>query len=390
MPHPEYKHIALVLPTRLPENVGILEGIAAYERAHTDWSFFLDDQAMGVKNPDWLLSRPWDGIICRHLNPRLLEECVRRGIPCVDLEDTEIRFPGIPKLRPDNLAIGHTGGEHFIERGFRHFGFCGFSSESWSTTRRKGFVEAVETVGYECAVMETVYTHELAPVWDLQEQALIQEWLSTLPRPVAILSCNDMRALQVVEAAHNLGIAVPEEISILGVNNETCRVQLAHPALSSIPVNIIDWGYKGAGALDCLINGQPFPTETFIEPLPVVIRRSTDVFAVDDPVIANALRIIHEEACGALRVDDLARRVNVSRSVLERRFRKLLRRSPQEEIRSIKINMAKQLMMDTDKSMAEIAELTGFEHPEYLSVMFKRLTGEAPRDFRLRARQLEH
>ncbi len=386
----EYKHVALVLQTRLPENVGILEGIASYEHSHADWTFFLDDQIVSARDPEWLFTREWDGIICRSTSSLLMEECLKRGIPCVDLEDEKSKLPGIPKLRPDNMAIGHTGGEHFLDRGYRNFAFCGFSSENWSLDRRRGYVEAVEAVGYECSIMETVYPKVLAPKWDLGEQALMQEWLETLPRPIAIMCCNDMRALQLVEAVHEMGLTVPEEVSILGVNNETCRVQLAHPALSSIPVNLFDWGFKAATALDCLINGHDYPEETYIEPLPVVIRRSTDTYAVDDPVIANALKIIHAEACKSLRVDDLARRVNVSRSALERRFRKLLRRTPQEEIRAIKINRAKQLLIETDKSLAEIAEITGFEHPEYLSVMFKRLTGEPPRDFRQRLRPGEH
>jgi LacI family transcriptional regulator len=380
------KHIALVLPVRLQENLGILDGITEYERAHAEWRFFLDDQTVSATDPKWLFTRKFDGVICRHASTQLLEYCIEHGVPCVDLEDSGNRLAGAPKLRPDNVAIGHMGGEHFLDRGYGHFGFCGFSSENWACERRKGIVEAIEAVGLKCEVMETEYPKVLTPYWDLGEQALMQAWLEDLPTPIGIMCCNDLRALQLVEAVHDVGLSIPEEVAILGVNNETCRVKLSRPALSSIEVNLKEWGFKAAQAIDHLLNGKSYPDESFIEPLPVVVRRSTDTYAVDDPVIAKALKIIKSEACQTLRVDDLARRVNVSRSGLERRFRKLLRRTPQEEIRSFKINRVKQLLLETEMSLAEIAETTGFEHPEYLSVMFKRLTGESPRDYRQRSK----
>ncbi|MEX0323883.1 MAG: XylR family transcriptional regulator [Puniceicoccaceae bacterium] len=385
----DVRHIALVLPIRLEENVGILRGISNYEREHTDWSFFLDDQAKSVADPSWLFRRHWDGVICRHLDPRLLKECIKRKVPCVDLEDTPVYFDGVPKIRPDNYALGNLAGEHFIDRGFKHFGYCGFSSENWSVERRKGMCEAVEEVGHECSIMDTVYSHELDPGWDIREQTIIQKWIEGLPKPVAIMACNDMRALQVMEAVHTAGFKIPEDVAVIGSNNETCRVRLAHPALSSIPMNLEEWGYLGAKALDLVMEGKEAEKEVFIEPLPVIVRRSTEVLAVEDPVVSKALQIIHEEACEMLRVEELSKRVSVSRSVLERRFRKFLRKSPQEEIRSVKIAEAKKLLIETDKPLVEIAELIGFEHPEYLSVMFKRLTGEPPSEFRNKNRRPE-
>ena len=126
---------------------------------------------------------------------------------------------------------------------------------------------------------------------------------------------------------------------------------------------------------------------TYIEPLPVVVRRSTEALAIEDPVVKKALRIIREEACAYLRVEELAERVNVSRSLLDRLFRKYLRRTPQDEIRQVRISKAKKLLIETDLTLVDIAEQTGFDHPEYLSVMFKRMTSETPRDFRARCRQ---
>lgn len=386
MPASETKSVALVLQTRLEENVSILKGIAAYERNHADWAFFLDDQAMSVTNPSWLFRKDWDGVLCRHRFPMILEECVKRGIPCVDLEDSLRAIPGVPKVRPDNRAVGHVGAEHFLDRGFRHFAFCGFDSEHWAVERRSGFVEALAAMNLKCETLETQYSHELTPDWDLQEQARIRDWLRTLPHPCGIMACNDLRALQVINAAHEIGLRIPEEIAVVGANNETVRAEISHPPLSSVPLNALDWGHQAAQLLHAMMQGATVAAESFVDPLPVVVRRSTDALAIEDPAIAEALRIIHLEACHNLRVEELARRVSVSRSLLERRFRKLLRRTPQEEIRNARISRTKQLLIETDKTLAEIAEMTGFEHPEYLSVMFKRLTNETPRDFRQRHR----
>ncbi len=378
------KHIALVMQTRMPENAGILKGIAHYERNNANWRFFLDDQAMAVANPSWLFRRKWDGIICRHRFSLLLEECRARGVPCVDLEDSENHVRGVPKIRPDNRAVGHVAAEHLLERGFGSYGFCGFSSEMWSLDRKSGFVEALETMGRSCSVFETAYSYELTPDWDVQERDAIRKWVESLPRPAGIMACNDMRALQVIDAISEAGFVIPDEVAVLGANNESIRAELCHPPLSSVPMNTFEWGQAGAKALDQLLQGQTPPEMSFIEPMPVVVRRSTDTLAVDDPAVVQALMIIHQEACQNLRVDDLARRVCISRSLLERRFRKYLRRSPQEEIRNARIAKAKHYLIETDKKLEEIAEITGFEHPEYLSVMFKRLTNESPRDYRQR------
>lgn len=376
--------------TRMEENVSILKGIAAYERVHADWEFFLDDQAMSVQDPKWLFRNQWDGIICRHPLPTVLEEARLRGIPCVDLEDIPRVIPGIPKVRPDNRAVGHAGAEHFLDRGFKHLAFCGFNNEDWATERRAGFAEALSLVGRNCAIFETAQSAQLTPDWDLAEQKRIRDWIEGLPRPLGIMACNDLRALQVISAVHDLGCRVPDEIAVLGANNESVRAELAHPPLSSVPLNTSEWGFHGARLLHALLEGREVEPLVFVEPLQVAVRRSTDALAIEDASVVKALELINEEACANIRVEDIAQRLNVSRSLLERRFRKFLRRTPQDEIRQTKMRRAKELLIETDKTLAEIAELTGFEHPEYFSVMFKRLVGENPRDFRQRNKVSAH
>ncbi|KAF0095514.1 MAG: LacI family transcriptional regulator [Puniceicoccaceae bacterium 5H] len=382
------KQIALVIQTRIYENNSILQGIAAFERQNAAWNFFLDDQARSVNNPAWLLRKKWDGLICRHRYPTIVEEFHRLGIPCVNIDDTEWSKPGVPKVRPDNRAMGHLAAEHFLERGFRHFAFSGFSNEDWSLERRDSFKESIQAMGYECHLFESFYPNEVNPEWDQEEQESLKKWLKSLPYPIGIMTCNDMRGLQLIHAAQEAGLKVPEEVAILGANNDVVRAELSNPPLSSIPVNSYEWGFQAASVLNDMIEGKEVPEDTFIEPLNVIVRRSTDALAIEDPTVVKALKIIQQEACAGLRVDDLVKRVSVSRSLLERRFRKVLRRTPQEEIRHARINRMKGLLSDTDKTLADIAEIVGFEHPEYCSVMFKRLTGESPSEYRQRHRAI--
>lgn len=378
--------IALVFKTRLEENAKILNGISTFNRFHEKWHAFVDDQAVAQNDPDWLLSKSkWDGIICKHSAGELYTECLRLGIPCVDLSDDPKVYEGIPKIRPDNSAIGNIGAEHLMERGLRYFGFCSFSNEDWAIERRDGFIEALKLTNHTCEYFENAYPKVSNPHWDEGEEELIGEWLENLPKPIGIMACNDMRALQVIHACRNRDIQIPDEVAVLGANNDIVRCELSLPQLSSIPVNAEYYGQKAAKVITDMIHGiQPEQKVEYIDPLDVVTRRSTDFLKIDDPHVTQALMIIKERACKGVSVDEIVEEIHVSRSLLERRFRKFLGKSPQAEIRNVQINRIKGLLRETDYTLANIAELTGFEHPEYMCVVFKKSTSLTPNQYRIK------
>lgn len=380
--------VALVMRARFEENQQIMHSIADYKRRHTDWHVFIDDQARGAQQPEWLLEQPWDGIICKEPSERLIEMAIERKIPCVDLSDDGKKRVGCPKVTANNRAIGHAGAEHFLERGFKHFAFCGFDNERWSRERHDGFVEAIELAGMGHHSSDTHYPGIIEPTWQFNEEGHVADWLKTLPKPIAVMACNDMRALHLVDACHELGLRVPDEVAILGANNETIRCELSNPALSSVPVNAGEYSRIACEALEGMMRGRPasdFP-DALVDPSEVVTRRSTNVLAIEDKAIAAAVSFIRENACRGLSVDMVAKYAHISRSLLEKRFRSHLGRSPQVEIRHAQVLRVKDLLADTDYSLAQIAELTGFEHPEYLSVVFKRLARETPSSYRRRAK----
>ncbi|HXQ80620.1 MAG TPA: XylR family transcriptional regulator [Opitutaceae bacterium] len=374
--------VLLIFRTRFEESMAMLKGIAHFERTHHFWTAFHDDEARSESDPRWLASKHWDGVISRHTTPLLVRACAERGIPLVDLNDVE-PYAGVPKIRPDNVGVGHLGAEHFIERGFQNFGFSGFSNASWSRERRDGFVEAVRLAGHTTSAFDVSYPGGLTPFWDDDQISKLAGWMKPLPKPIAIMACNDMRALQVIGAAHASGILVPEEVAILGANNDTIRCDLADPALSSVAPNAFQSGFRAANMLrDMLAGRRPQELDQRVEPIGVVTRHSTDVLAVEDRNVVSALSFIREEACHGISVDQVLQHAHASRSQLERKFRQHIGRSPQAEIRRVQLKKIRQLLLETDFPLKRIAELTGFEHMEYMCVLFKRLTGESPGTFR--------
>jgi LacI family transcriptional regulator len=379
--------VLLVFQTRFEECTAMLNGIAHFERNHQLWIGFLDDEARAESDPKWLRSKKWDGVISRHTTPTLVQACAELKLPLVDLNDTE-PFPGVPKIRPDNVGLGHLGAEHFIERGYQHFGFAGFSNCGWSCERGDGFREALRLAGRKSTVFDVNYPGDLTPFWDAEQMKELTNWLKGLPTPVGIMACNDMRAQQIITAAHASGILVPEEVAVLGANNEPIRCELAYPPLSSVCPNAFQSGYKAAETLAALMaHRKPDSHDLRVEPLGVAIRPSTDVLAINDRSVAAALSYIRQKACSGVSVDEIVKLTHTSRSQLEKKFRRHLGRSPQAEIRRVQVAKIKQLLQESDYPLKRIAEMTGFEHVEYMSVVFKRLAGDSPGQFRKNFRQ---
>jgi len=376
--------IALLIETSLVYGRAILRGITGYIHAHEPWSIFLDQREDQVPAPTWLDHWHGDGIICRMTNFRLAEALARTRVPIIDLND--FLDLGLPGVWSDHAAIGRVAARHLLDCGFRQFAFCGFSGQRWSMLRRDGFTGFFRQADHPCVVYESRWSQRRSNTWE-QERRKLSKWLISLPKPVGIMACNDMRGQHVLDACRAAEIAVPEEIAVIGVDNDELVCDLCDPPLSSVIPNAERIGYEAAAMLDQKIRGkQASPQQRFIEPLGAATRRSTDVLAIDDPNIAAAVRFIRDSACQGITASQVVERSSISRSMLERGFHKYVGRTPQAEIRHIQIERVKQLLAQTDLPMADIAERTGFEHPEYLSFAFKRETGRTPGQFRREAR----
>jgi LacI family transcriptional regulator len=373
--------IALDVETSLAYGRRILEGVSRYLRANRPWSIYLEQHELGSDLVGLLKRWSGDGIITRQATPGAVKLLTRRRLAAVDLSDI---YPplGIMRINSADGGIGRMAAEHLLERKFQSFACCGFTSEHWSRRRRDGFVAEVAHAGFPCSVYES--PHEGLKVWK-QDQTKLVEWLRSLDKPVGVFATNDLRGQQVLDACGRDNIAVPEQAAVIGVDNDEMLCNLCNPPLSSVIPDPERVGHEAAFWLDRMIQGEtPGTMEIEIPPRGIAVRQSTDVFAVSDPVLANALRYIRERACEGMSVQELLDHLCVSRSWLERNFRKLLSRSPQAAIRLVQIKRCKELLQTTPLSLEKIAALAGFEHPEYMSVVFKRETGETPGQFRAR------
>jgi LacI family transcriptional regulator len=360
----------------------MLRGITRYLRSHRPWSVFLQQRDIWVSPPGWLKNWRGDGIISRVTTSLLAELLLRKKIPVVNLNDIHTGL-GLPLIDSDHQATGRLAADHLLERGFRNFGFCGFTGHAWSRKRLAGFRETVAEAGYTCAVYESPWWgRPKPPPWEKQQKQ-IGAWLLSLPRPVGVMACNDLRGQHVLDACKRVNLSVPEGAAVIGGDDDAVLCELCDPPLSSVAGNPERIGYEAAALLDRLMAGErPQQDELRIEPVGVTPRQSTDILAIDDPQVAVAVRYIREHACHGATVADLLNQVPLSRTVLERQFRKYLGRSPQAEIRAVQLKRVRQLLAETDLRLERIAELAGYEHPEYLNVVFKREAGLTPGQYR--------
>lgn len=378
----ERPNVLLIFLTRFEESMAMLKGVVHFERTHQIWTAFHDDQARAEIDPRWMNGKHWHGVISRHTTPGLVEMCAKQKIPLVDLNDNDV-FPGVPKIRPDNIATGHLAAEHLLERGFQNFGFTGFSNYGWSCERQEGFVEALRLAGRSCDVHNVNYPGDVTPAWDNVQISGLAKWIKRLPKPAGVMACFDLRAIQILHAAHANDILVPEELAVIGANNDPIRCEMSTPPLSSVAPNAFQSGYRAAEVLAEMLAGKKFSRlDERIDPLGVVTRPSSDVLAIEDKSLAEALNFIRQRACQGISVSQVVRHAFASRSQLEKKFRRHLGRSPQAEIRRVQVSKIKQLLAETDFPLKKIAEMAGFEHVEYMCVVFKRITGHSPGEYR--------
>lgn len=372
------RQVAILIETSNAYARGLLQGVVHYIREHRPWSFHLMEQGRGDDPPPWLAGWEGDGIIARIETPCIARAVVRTGLPAVDLSAARL-VPALPWVETNDEEIARLAADHLVERGFKRFAFCGDARFNWSVWREKYFVARLRAAGHDCVCYRPMVVAEDVAA----EAGSLTRWLRTLPKPVGIMAGYDIRGQQVLDACRGAGLAVPDEVAVIGVDNDTLLCELASPPLSSVIPNAHGAGYEAAALLDRMMAGKRVAaTARLIAPLGIAERQSTDVLAVDDRAVARAVQYIREHACEGINVGDVLATVPLSRRVLEQRFQRLLGHTPREEILHVRLNRVKQLLAETDLPLYLVAERTGFEHAEYLSVLFKRETGRTPSAFR--------
>ncbi|WP_213805462.1 DNA-binding transcriptional regulator [Granulicella sp. dw_53] len=354
-------------------------------RENGPWSMFFTDRAVNELPPSWLNSWTGHGMISRVPSPEIRNIVAAKHIPVVDLNE-QTGDMGVPLISNDHAAIGRMAAEHLIDRGFRQFAFLGHTGHRWSDRRGETFAKTVRSAGYDCEI----YAGQVNRGSDLREGAWNVEldqlalWAASLPKPVGMMACTDFRALQLLTACQMAGVAVPEQAAVLGVGADDVACALSDPPLSSIVLNAWRMGYEAAALLDRMMKGEKVPRgfEMPMPPLEVSVRQSTDVVAISDPMVANAVRFIRKNADKGINVEDVLRQLGVSRTTLQEHFRNALGSSIHDLIVSTRLSRVKQLLSETDLTLAEVSMRCGFRHVEYMSGLMRQHTGSTPGQFR--------
>lgn len=376
-------HVALIVETSLAPGREILRGIARYLRAHSPWSTFLEPRSLEDLVPAWLRDWHGDGIIARVQNRQIADAVLAAGIPSVDVLGV-VEASGLPLVHTDDTEITALAASHLLERGFRRFAFFGLAGESWSQHRRDAFTAIVQMHGYPCTLYETPRQVHHTRQWEHYADDLAS-WVAALPKPVGLMLCSDQVGPVTLEACRRAGVSVPDEVAVIGVDNDEPLCEAAAPGLSSVWPDHEGIGYEAARILDLLMSGGSPPRgPVYVPPRALVTRRSSDVQAVEDPDVAAAVRIIRDRACspGGLSIDEVAAEVAVSRSVLQRRFKRATGRTLHDEMLRVRLARARELITETDLPIAVVAERAGFRHQEYLGVVFRQKLGTTPARFR--------
>lgn len=357
-------------------------------------------KSFAVERPNWLLTpiapeiraiklaRPLrcDGYLAHVFTRPLARALMALRKPLVSVAGVLPDLP-IPRVVVDHAEAGRMAARHFLERGVRQFGFVGYPGHEFAMERERGFREVVGAAGLAVAVFHerTQRIHDPTGLWRWNQPLI--EWLTSLPKPVGVLASNDVQGAQVSEYCRQLGLRVPDDVAIVGVDDDDLLCELSRPSQSSVALPGERIGYEAALLLDRWLSGSlPKRTSVVLPPIGVVVRQSSDLIAVPDPQVSAALRFIQAHASRGIRVTDVLREVPVARRALERRFRKWLQRSISEEIRRVRVERCKQLLSGTDLAIGTVAAMAGFHDGRQLSIRFGQATGMTPSAFRRRFR----
>lgn len=372
--------VLLLIESSRAAGRALLSGVAEYARQRGPWEFFWT--ASG-------LQKAWrgksnlavDGVIMRDVE--LVEKILAKGVPAVIVNHSRAEIPGAVNVITDSEAIGRTAAEHLLGCGFKHFAFCGYVHCAWADMRQAGFSERVRLAGAQTHSF-AVRAEVTGSPWRLQRGSLV-DWLLRLPRPVGLMACNDDLGQEVLEACKLARLKVPEDVAVIGADNDEIVCGLADPPMSSVTINFQRAGYDAAEALDGLMQGKKSADRRIlVRAGHVVSRRSTDIVAIDNPHLHRALTYIRDHSSAAMSVPEVVSAAGVSRRGLESMFRSVLGRSVLSEIHRVRSAGIARLLVETQMPVSEIAATLGFSDVQHISRYFRKNHPLTPLAFRRR------
>lgn len=384
---PKERRVAIIPDFARRYDREVVRGISRYVQETGRWHLYVheDPRHKITQLKQWR----GDGVIANTDDPKVLETVKQMQVPVIGFGGG-VRDPDIFFLSTDNDAIGRIAADHLIERGFTRFAYCGYArkrSNPWSSERAKSFGDAIQAAGFECSIYHAPRKQQ---TWSeiLNEMSA---WLRGLEKPLGLMAANDARARQVLEACREIDARVPDEIAVIGVDNDELICDLSVPPISSVIQGAERIGHEAAVILEQLMDKhQPGKERHFVvPPVGVATRQSTDILALEDKPVATAVRFIRENAERRIAVTDVVEQVDVSRATLETRFKEAIGRSIHAEIQRVQLQSVKKLLRETDLTIEKIARRTGFRYVQYLANVFRKHEGQTPGEYRSRIRRGE-
>ncbi|HEV7301507.1 MAG TPA: DNA-binding transcriptional regulator [Tepidisphaeraceae bacterium] len=380
---PQTPRIAVLMETSRSFGRGVIRGLVKYTRLHDPWLFYIKH---GDISPSLPPEDVWTGhgVIGRVSSRHMADEIARRKLHLVCMGGPATVQPRL--VGTGSLSVCRTAFDHLRERGFTRFA-CAGGHGQWNTDRIADFGELAAQANAPCATFQQVRrTSDDQRADELQRLA---QWLRELEKPVGLLATEDTFGRFLLDACHHAGIHVPEEIAVVGVDNDELVCEMANPPLSSVALNAERIGFEAAKLMDQMIHGKRPRKWIEVEPLGVVTRQSTDVLAIADPDVAKAVRFIRERACDGITADDVMRQAVCSERTLQLKFQRTLQRTPYQEVRRVRLERAKHLLLLSDLKLHRIAESCGLSNAQHLYAMFREDVGMTPNEFRRRNRTAE-
>lgn len=378
--------IGLVFDANMAYARGVLRGVMRFAQTRPHWTLIVHD-VEGLKPQTLKLIQP-AGLIAGIVSEAMSRLIATQPLPVVNVSAVLPDAP-FPRVIVDHRQVGRLAFAHLSGAGLKHFGFVGHSRHFYSAEREAGYRAAMGDEHSYSAFYErpSISFRHRARLLALDTR--MQRWLRSLPKPVGVFACHDVWGLQVIEACRLTGFRVPEEVAVIGVDNDDLLCELARPSLSSVIVPAELIGYAAAALLDRLLRGARLPRRPRLIATPgIVTRQSSNVLAVDDADVIAAVRFIRDRSHQPVNVNDVLKAVPISRRALEQKFRSLLRRGVAEEIRRVHADRAKELLATTSLTVGEIAVESGFSNVYHFSRVFRRMIGATPTEFRNRLRRL--
>lgn len=361
-------------------SLAISGGLAAYSRQHGPWRIELHSVS-----DDRIVTRLQRSGFAALVTVAPLERLPSLEGITVPIVTTLASLPNgrCPSVVIDDLALGDLAARHLMECGYRRFAFYGVG-DTWSEERYRGFATLLARKGFNCTTNAIVHNRVMWPNWDrAQRERVAKAWLAGLKPPTAIFACDDLMSRVLADECGDCGLRVPDDIAILGVDNTESLCESSTISLSSIDPDLHRMGLEAGRIIDVILSGkQPPISPILIPPREVIQRRSTNAAAFDDPEVAAIVRYLQQNACDEITVDSACRHVAVSRRQMERRFLAAVGRPMGHEIRRLRIDRARELLVSTNLALADIAVRCGYEHLSSFSSAFREIVGITPSSYR--------